>query len=90
MITPAKPWELLLAGALGGLAAAITGREKTRYANFAIGALFAASAAWYDKPGGTGVTLAVAAVEGVIWGATDRYIPMLKQAVLHPTEPAKA
>lgn len=75
-------YTILLSGAFGGIAASLIGRERTRIGNFAVGALFTGLMAYYDPQKSIAWTVATAAVEGGVWGLTDRYVPELKHAVI--------
>lgn len=67
-----------VAGLVGGLCATLTGREKTRIDNAILGALVAGFAAYRDPRASAASTVAVAAVEGVLWGGFDRLSPKIK------------
>jgi hypothetical protein len=64
----------------------LTGRERTRIDNLLIGGLFAGFAAYRDPRATPGSTLAVAAIEGIIWGVTDRMVPVIKEKIM-PSHP---
>ena len=83
------PWWLpWLSGAIGATLGAALGRSnpKTRVANAFIGGIFTGSAAYIDFQSTISKTLLVAAVEGAIWGITDRTTPLIKEALLGPHE----
>jgi len=71
-----------LAAAIGATAAMLTGRERTRIDNLLIGGLFAGFAAYRDPRGTPESTLAVAAIEGIVWGVTDRLVPVIKEKIM--------
>ena len=73
--------------AVGAAVAVATGRERTRLDNFMIGGLFTGFASYRDPRANVWQTLMVAAVEGAIWGITDRIVPQIKEALL-PAEPS--
>jgi hypothetical protein len=79
---------ILLAGVLGGAAASLLGREKTRVANFAVGCLFTGVVAYYDPAGSPMMTVLMSGLEGAAWGAYDRFVPALKERLLAPHEGA--
>jgi len=81
-------YTILLSGAVGGIAASLAGRERTRIGNFAVGALFTGLMAHYDPQKSVVWTVTTAGVEGLAWGAADRFVPMLKHAVIGHDEPA--
>lgn len=91
-IYPHAWWVPWLSGAIGATIAVALGRSgtKTRIANAVIGGSFAGSAAYIDYQSTVTKTLLVAAVEGAIWGITDRSTPMIKEALLGPHAPATA
>ena len=76
----------VLSGMLGSVVAVVAGREKTRLDNAIIGGLFTGFAAYRDPRATLTLTLLVAALEGAIWGITDRTTPLIKEALL-PTTP---
>jgi hypothetical protein len=80
----------IVAAIVGGTIAMLCGRERTRLDNAIIGAIFTASTAYRDPRSQAWETVAVAAVEGAVWGATDRLVPMLKDYLIPPTSPVKA
>lgn len=83
--TPAAPpWQPFVAGIFGATLAAFVGRPHTRLDNFLIGGLFAGFAAYRDPRDTLPKTLLVAAVEGVLWGASDRIAPHIKDALMPP------
>ncbi len=79
----------ILAGLFGATVAVLSGREHTRLDNFMIGGLFTAFAAYRDPRGTVLGTVAVAGVEGAIWGATDRIVPHIKDYLMPPPEMQK-
>ena len=79
-------YTVLIAGLMGAASASLIGRERTRIANLAVGGLFTALMAHYDPQGSAVMTIATAAIEGAVWGATDRFVPALKARVLHPEQ----
>jgi len=74
------------AGALGATIAVLVGRRITRIDNVVIGGLFTGFAAYRDPRGTTTGTMIVAAIEGAIWGATDQFVPKLKDYLMPPPE----
>jgi hypothetical protein len=72
----------LIAGALGAIVSTALGRSHTRIDNFLVGGLFTGFAAYRDPRSTIGLTLLVAAIEGAIWGITDRTTPLIKEALL--------
>lgn len=72
----------VLAGIIGATIAVLSGRPRTRIDNFFVGGLFTAFAAYRDPRASVVGTLAVAAVEGAIWGVTDRIVPEIKEWLL--------
>ncbi len=76
------------AGIVGAVVAVLTGRPRTRIDNLLIGGLFTGFAAYRDPRATILQTLAVAAVEGAIWGVTDRIVPEMKEALLPSGEHA--
>ncbi len=72
----------LIAGTVGAFMAAMTGRERTLIDNVLVGGLFTALAAYRDPRATSLATVSVAAVEGLIWGATDRLIPAFKERIM--------
>lgn len=86
---PLPWWVPWLSGAIGATLGAALGRPepRTRLANAAIGGIFTGSAAYIDYQTSISKTLLVAAVEGAIWGITDRTTPLIKHAILgHPED----
>lgn len=79
---PLSPWTPVGAAAVGALVAVLSGRARTRIDNFVIGGLFTGFAAYRDPRATVLQTLAVAAVEGAIWGITDRIVPEIKESLL--------
>jgi hypothetical protein len=81
-------YTIMLSGLLGGAAASLLGREKTRVANLAIGCLFTSIVAYYDPQGSPVMTILTSGLEGAAWGAYDRFVPALKERLLAPHEGA--
>lgn len=79
----------ILAGLVGATVAVLAGRARTRVDNLVIGGLFTAFAAYRDPRATVVGTLAVASVEGAIWGVTDRLVPQLKDYLMPPPEMEK-
>lgn len=77
----------LICGMLGAVVSTLCGRERTRVDNLIIGGLFTGFAAYRDPRNSLEMTLLVAAIEGAIWGITDRTTPMLKDFLM-PVEKA--
>lgn len=75
---PLPMWVPVVSGLLGAAIAVACGRPHTRLDNALIGSLFTGFAAYRDPRGTVGSTLLVAAVEGAIWGLTDRSTPLIK------------
>ena len=90
VVEQSKVQTALMAAMVGATVAVLSGRERTRLDNFMIGGLFTGFAAYRDPRGSVLGTLAVAAVEGAIWGVTDRLVPQLKDYVMPPPEMQKA
>ena len=86
---PLPSYTPLAAGIIGGIVACIAGRERTRIDNFVIGGLFAGLASFRDPRANIAQTLLVASIEGLVWGATDRIVPEIKEKIL-PAEVAPA
>lgn len=76
---PLPMWVPIASGVLGALVAVAIGRKHTRVDNTLIGGLFTGFAAYRDPRASIPMTLVVAAVEGAIWGATDRTTPLIKE-----------
>lgn len=72
----------VLCGMLGSIVAVLCGREHTQIDNFIIGGLFTGFAAYRDPRDSLEMTMLVAAIEGAIWGFTDRTTPMIKDFLL--------
>jgi len=93
LLTPAQLAErrrnAVTAGIIGAMVAVATGRTHTRIDNMMIGGLFTGFAAYRDPRATLGGTLLVAAVEGAIWGVTDRVVPRIKDYVMPPPEMQK-
>jgi len=83
-LTQDELFTILLSGLAGAAAASLVGRDRTRIANLAVGGLFTALMAYYDPQQNATMTVLVAAIEGGAWGAADRFVPALKERVLHP------
>jgi hypothetical protein len=79
---PLPKYTPVLAGLVGAGVALLSGRERTRIDNFAVGGIFTALAAYRDPRANILQTLGVAALEGLIWGVTDRLVPQIKEALL--------
>lgn len=79
---PLPSYTPFLAALVGATAGCLSGRERTRLDNFLIGGLFTGSVAFRDPRANVAETLVVAALEGLIWGITDRLIPELKDKLL--------
>ncbi len=79
---PLPEWTPFAAWLVGASVAVLTGRTKTRFDNLIIGGTFTAFAAYRDPRATVGQTLLVAALEGAIWGTTDRLVPMIKDKLL--------
>ncbi len=75
----------IFAGLCGAALAALVGRKHTRIDNFLIGGLFAGFAAYRDPRDTLPKTIVVACVEGMLWGASDRIAPHIKDALLPPS-----
>jgi hypothetical protein len=75
---------------LGSVIAVLCGREHTQVDNFIIGGLFTGFAAYRDPRDSMEMTLAVAAIEGAIWGLTDRTTPMIKDLLMPVHKPEAA
>jgi len=76
-----------LCGMLGSVVAVLCGREHTQIDNFLIGGLFTGFAAYRDPRDTLESTLLVAAIEGAIWGLTDRTTPAIKDFLLPSHNP---
>lgn len=76
----------MMASMVGATIAYATGRAHTKFDNFIIGGAFTGFAAYRDPRASLLSTLLVAAVEGAIWGATDRIVPHIKDRILPPPE----
>ena len=74
----------LVCAMVGAAAAVLIGRKKTQVDNFMIGGLFTGFAAYRDPRATVLSTMFVAAIEGTIWGVTDRLVPQLKDVLLPP------
>jgi hypothetical protein len=85
---PLPQWTPLAAWVVGASLAMLTGRKRTRFDNFIIGGTFTAFAAFRDPRASVGATLAVAALEGAIWGGTDQLVPVIKEALMPAEERA--
>lgn len=87
---PLPLWTPVASGIVGAAIAVLLGRPHTRVDNTLIGGLFTGFAAYRDPRSTVTMTLVVAAVEGAIWGITDRTTPLIKDALMpaHPPEPA--
>jgi hypothetical protein len=79
---PLPWWTPLAAYGVGATVAVLTGRERTRFDNLVIGGTFTAFASYRDPRASVASTLLVAAIEGAIWGVTDRVVPHVKEALL--------
>jgi hypothetical protein len=79
-----KVQTAMAAGIVGATFAVLTGRQHTRLDNLMIGGLFTGFAAYRDPRASMASTLLVAAIEGTIWGVTDRVVPHIKDALLAP------
>ena len=90
LLTPEEQRErvqtAIMAGVIGALVATMVGRSHTRVDNLMIGGLFTGFAAYRDPRATFGGTIAVAAVEGAIWGITDRVVPQIKDYLMPPPE----
>jgi hypothetical protein len=75
-------WTPLAAWVVGASVAVATGRKRTRFDNLIIGGTFTAFAAYRDPRATVAATLFVAAIEGAIWGITDRLVPSVKESLL--------
>jgi hypothetical protein len=76
----------MMASMVGATVAYATGRAHTKFDNFVVGGAFTGFAAYRDPRATLLGTLLVAAVEGAIWGATDRIVPHIKDRILPPPE----
>lgn len=81
---------VITAGMVGAIAAALTGRERTRIDNLLIGGLFTAFAAYRDPRDTPHGTVLVALGEGMLWGITDRMAPRVKELIMPSGEAAEA
>lgn len=72
----------IVAGAIGAVTSAVTGRSLTRIDNVLVGGLFTMLAAYRDPRSTPVATWLVAATEGAVWGITDRLVPRLKDVVM--------
>lgn len=79
---PLPAYVPLGAALVGAGVAVLSGRERTRLDNLLIGGLFTGFAAYRDPRATVLQTLVVAAIEGLIWGVTDRIVPEVKEALL--------
>ena len=86
---PLPEWVPVLSGVVGATIAVALGRPHTRFDNTLIGGLFTGFAAYRDPRETIASTLLVAAVEGAIWGLTDRSTPLIKDWLMpsHAAEP---
>lgn len=78
----------ICAGFVGAFTAMMLGRERTRLDNLIIGGIFTAFAAYRDPRGSEPATIAVAVLEGALWGLTDRMAPKVKDLLTPSTESA--
>lgn len=76
---PLPWWTPVLSGLIGAGLAVALGRPHTRVDNTLIGGLFTGFAAYRDPRATVASTVLVAAVEGAIWGVTDRTTPIIKE-----------
>jgi hypothetical protein len=83
-------WTPLAAWGVGAAVAVAAGRKRTRFDNLIIGGTFTAFAAFRDPRATVAGTLAVAALEGAIWGVTDRLVPELKERLMPSEEHEQA
>jgi len=79
----------MMASMVGATVAYLTGRTHTKFDNFIIGGAFTGFAAYRDPRASLLGTLLVAAIEGAIWGGTDRVVPGIKDWILPPPEMKK-
>jgi len=79
---PLPGWAPFLCALVGAGIAVVSGRPRTRIDNFLIGGLFTGFAAYRDPRATVAQTVGVAALEGLIWGVTDRIVPEVKEALL--------
>lgn len=75
---------VLVSALLGSAIATVLGRPDRRLDNAIIGGMIVGFTAWRDPRASAGMTLAVAAAEGAVWGVADRLIPIAKDALLPP------
>lgn len=76
----------IMSAMVGATVAYATGRPHTKFDNFVVGGAFTGFAAYRDPRASLLSTLFVAAIEGAIWGVTDRIVPHIKDRLLPPPE----
>lgn len=81
---PLPLWLPILSGVVGATIAVAFGRRHTKLDNTLIGGLFTGFASYRDPRETVASTLLVAAVEGAIWGITDRSTPHIKNWLMPP------
>ncbi len=78
----------ICAGFVGAFTAMMLGRDRTRVDNLIIGGIFTAFAAYRDPRGSEPATIAMAVLEGALWGFTDRMSPVVKDLLTPSPESA--
>lgn len=77
----ANGWVILSAAAIAALTGRYTGRRQAAFENTVIGGIYAAFSAYRDPRSDWWMQLIVAAGQGVTWGLTDVYFPVILDAI---------